>query len=72
MIPEEIRTRLGLEPGVRFVVVGEGDIVVLKALKAPDLSDFEELLAEARRSARDAGLTHEDVEAAVREVRAGE
>jgi AbrB family looped-hinge helix DNA binding protein len=24
MIPEEIRNRLGLEPGVQFVVVGEG------------------------------------------------
>jgi len=72
VIPEEIRTRLGLEPGVRFVVVGEGDVVVLKALKAPDLSDFEELLDEARRSARHAGLTREDVEAAVREVRARE
>lgn len=72
VIPEEIRTRLGLEPGVRFVVVGEGDVVVLKALHAPDLSDLEELLDEARRSARDAGLTREEMEAAVREARAEE
>ena len=35
VIPEEIRNRLGLEEGAQFVVVGEGDVVVLKALKAP-------------------------------------
>lgn len=69
VIPEEIRTRLGLKPGVRFVVVGEGDVVVLKALKAPELADFKDLLEEARRSAKEAGLTPEDVEEALRQVR---
>jgi AbrB family looped-hinge helix DNA binding protein len=69
VIPEEVRTRLGLEPGVRFVVVAEGDVVVLKALKAPRLTDFKDLLDEAQRSAEEAGLTKGDVEAALREVR---
>ena len=30
VIPEEIRKRLGLEPGVQFVVVGDGDVVILR------------------------------------------
>lgn len=70
VIPEEIRKRLGLEPGAQFVVVGEGDVVVLKALKAPKMSDFKALLSEARRSAKAAGLREADVERAIREVRA--
>lgn len=70
VIPEEIRVRLGLEPGVQFVVVGEGDVVILKALKAPKMSDFKALLDRARRSAEAAGLTEEEVEQAIREVRA--
>lgn len=69
VIPEEIRTRLGLKPGARFVVVGEGDVVVLKALKAPELSDFNDLLEKARRSAEKAGLTPDDLEEALRQVR---
>lgn len=69
MIPEEIRSRLGLEAGVQFVVVGEGDVVVLKALKPPKLRDFKTLLAKARKSAEDAGLTPADVDRAIREVR---
>jgi AbrB family looped-hinge helix DNA binding protein len=69
VIPEEIRNRLGLEAGVQFVVVGEGDVVVLKALKPPKLRDFKALLAKARKSADDAGLTPADVDRAIREVR---
>ena len=69
VIPEEIRKRLGLEAGAQFVVVGEGDVVVLKALEAPKMTDFKALLDEARESAQKAGLTPEDVEKALREVR---
>jgi AbrB family looped-hinge helix DNA binding protein len=70
VIPEAIRNRLGLEPGVQFVVVAEGDVVVLKVLKAPKMSDFKALLDKAQESAEAAGLTPEDVEQAIREVRA--
>ena len=72
VIPEEIRRRLGLEPGVQFVVVGEGDVVVLKALKAPRVSDFKALLDEAQHSAEEAGLTPTEVDEAIREVREAE
>lgn len=70
VIPEEIRNRLGLEPGVSFVVVGEGDVVVLKALKPPRPEEFKKLLDEVQKASRKAGLTPEEVERIVREVRA--
>ena len=69
VIPEEIRRRLGLKPGAQFVVVGEGDVVVLKALEAPDPSEFQDLVAKARASAEAAGMTPEDVDVAVRDAR---
>ena len=69
VIPEEIRTRLGLEAGAQFVVVGEGDVVILKALQPPKMTEFKALMAKARRSAEEAGLTAEDIEQAIREVR---
>ena len=49
VIPEAIRERLGLEAGVQFVVVAEGDVVVLKVLKPPKMADFKALLDEAQR-----------------------
>ena len=69
VIPEEIRQRLGLEPGAQFVVVGEGDVVVLKTLDAPSMSQFDQLIREARKAAESAGLTPEDIEAGIAEVR---
>lgn len=72
VIPEEIRNRLGLETGAQFVVVGEGDVVVLKALKPPKMTDFKALLDQAQESARTAELTPDDVERAIREARGKE
>lgn len=69
VIPEEIRRRLGLEPGTRFVVLGEGDTVILKTIRTPDLKEFDTLLARARAAAAEAGLEESDVAEAVRRVR---
>ena len=69
VIPEAIRERLGLEAGVQFVVVAEGDVVVLKVLNAPKMSDFKTLLDKAQESADAVGLTPEDIEEAIRQVR---
>ena len=69
VIPEEVRAKLGLSPGAQFVVVGEGEVVVLKLVSAPDLGDLDDLLAEARSKARKAGLKRSDVLSAIKDVR---
>ena len=69
VIPEEIRKRFGFEAGAQFVVVGEGDVVVLKALKPPKMVQFKALLDQAQKSAEEAGLTAEDIERAIQETR---
>ena len=70
VIPEEIRERLGLKPGDQFVVVGDKDVVILKAISAPSLEEFDSLITESRRQARRAGMKRSDVQQAVRERRA--
>jgi AbrB family looped-hinge helix DNA binding protein len=69
VIPEEIRRRLGLETGAQFVVVGEGDVVVLKAVQPPSMRQFDELVRSARVAARRAGMKRPDVAEAVRKAR---
>ena len=69
VIPEEIRTRLGLKTGAQFVVVGDGDVVILKAIQPPDMSEFDELVGRARKAAKRVGLKKEDVSKAIREAR---
>jgi AbrB family looped-hinge helix DNA binding protein len=70
VIPEEIRNRLGLQPGEQFVVIGEGDVVVLKTLKPPTLEELKPLLDHVQEAAKAAGVTPEDVEKVIKEVRA--
>ena len=70
VIPEEIRKRLRLKAGARFVVVAEKDTVIFKAISPPSMGEFDELIAEARKQARRAGMKRSDISAAVNESRA--
>ena len=69
VIPEEIRDRLGLQAGTQFVVVGNRDVVILKAITTPSLRAFDDLVSRARVQARRAGLRKSDVKATVKKVR---
>lgn len=71
VIPEEVRHALGLKAGAKFVVVGEGDVVILKVVTPPSMSDFDDIIQEARRQARHAGMKRSDVASALKAVRAG-
>jgi AbrB family looped-hinge helix DNA binding protein len=70
VIPEEIRNRLGLEPGDQFVVVGEGNVVILKTVEPPNAKKLKALMDKVQAAAEAAGVTPEDVERAIREARA--
>jgi AbrB family looped-hinge helix DNA binding protein len=70
VIPESVRKRLGLKAGSEFVVVAGDDAIVLRPVTEPDMSQFDELLAEARRQARRVGLRKADITNAIRTARA--
>ena len=70
VIPEQIREQLSLEAGSRFVVVGDKDVVILKRIAAPTLSEFDGLIKQARSQAKSAGLKKPDIEAAISQARA--
>ena len=69
VIPEDVRGRLGLEEGVQFVVVGEGDVVILKTITPPSMGGFDSLIRKARQQARASGMRQSDVARTVARVR---
>jgi AbrB family looped-hinge helix DNA binding protein len=69
VIPETIRKQLNLKEGAQFVVVGEGDVVILKAISAPNLETFDALIQQARQQADAAGLKRADIARAVARAR---
>jgi AbrB family looped-hinge helix DNA binding protein len=70
VIPESIRRQLGLKSGDQFVVVGQGDVVILKMIAKPSMKQFDAVINKARKQARAAGLKRSDIEKAVRKARA--
>jgi len=70
VIPEDIRGRLGLEEGVQFIVVGKGDVVILKTIVPPSMGGFDGLIRKARQQARASGMKQSDVAKAVARARA--
>ena len=69
VIPETIRKQLQLEEGTQFVVIGEGDVVILKTISTPDMGAFDKLIKRAREQAKLAGLERVDIEKAVSKAR---
>jgi AbrB family looped-hinge helix DNA binding protein len=69
VIPEEIRNRLGLKPGDKFLVIGEEDVVILKTLSSPSLNEFGGLINKARKQAKAAGLKRTDIAGAIARAR---
>lgn len=69
VIPEEVRDDLGLKEGMQFIVMGQGDTVILRAITPPSKEDMAQLLAQARTWAKKAGIKKSDVAKAVKKVR---
>ena len=69
VIPEEIRKALGLKTGSKFVVVGEDDVVILKLIRPPSMSEFDTIIQVARTQAQTAGLKPADIKKALKAVR---
>jgi AbrB family looped-hinge helix DNA binding protein len=69
VIPEDIRNRLSLKPGTQFIVVGDKDTIIFKAITPPSMEDFDELIKEARKQAKGAGLKRSNISAAVSKAR---
>ena len=69
VIPEAIRKKLNIQPGAQFIVVGEDDVVILKAITTPNMENFDKLIKEARQQARTAGLKRKDITDAVSKAR---
>ncbi|GAB1469658.1 AbrB/MazE/SpoVT family DNA-binding domain-containing protein [Chloroflexota bacterium] len=69
VIPETIRKQLKLEEGAQFIVVGNDDVIILKAIAVPDLGEFDTLIQKARKQAKESGLKQKDIKTAIAKAR---
>ena len=69
VIPQGLRKRLNIHEGEKFVIIGEGDTIVLKKVEMPSFNGFEKLLKKTREFAKKKSLKETDVEEAIKEAR---
>ncbi len=69
VIPQDIRERMHLQEGEKFVVIGEEDTILLKKLEQPSFKDFDKLLKKTREFAKKKEITSKDVEEVIQRVR---
>ena len=53
VIPQKLRKQLGIAPHTKFLVYGQGDVIVLRRLEMPDVKqEWRDLLASRGRLRR--------------------
>ena len=72
VIPTSVRKKLGLKQGMRFLVVGVGDTVVLRRLElGEETMRLKQVLIESRKRAEKIGFTQKEIERLIHETRKG-
>ncbi|MBR4254414.1 MAG: AbrB/MazE/SpoVT family DNA-binding domain-containing protein [Lentisphaeria bacterium] len=69
VLPKKIRTALNLGAGTQFVVFSDNDNILLKPIKEPKLAEFEAVLSNYQKWAKEVGVTESDIDEAVRAAR---
>lgn len=69
VIPEDIRDKMGLHFGDQFFVLAEKDVVILKMVARPNMSEYKNLIIKARKSAKIASMTSESIKSAIKVAR---
>lgn len=69
VIPEEIREDRELKSGAEFIVISEGDCIVLKEIKSPPRKELKQILDNANKKAKKLGIKKSDISDAIRIAR---
>ncbi|MBN1645545.1 AbrB/MazE/SpoVT family DNA-binding domain-containing protein [Candidatus Woesearchaeota archaeon] len=69
VIPQSLRSRMGIQEGEKFIVIGDDDTIVLKKVPEPSFEGIGKLLKETREFAKQTGLKPSDVRKAIQQVR---
>lgn len=69
VLPKKIRKSMDLQEGTKFIVITDGDNILLKPVQEPSIKEFDAVMSESQRWAAEAGMTEADIEDAISTVR---
>jgi AbrB family looped-hinge helix DNA binding protein len=70
VIPSTVRRELGLKEGMKFLVMGVGDTIVLRRLElSQEKRRLKFLLQESRKKAQTSGFSEREIQELIRKTR---
>ena len=69
VIPGAIRKDLKIRTGSKFVVLTDGNNILLKQIEEPDISEFRDLIQESRKAIRNRKIVQSDLGKLIKDVR---
>ena len=69
VLPKSIRDSLALTPGAKLMVLSDGENILIKPIRKPDISEFRTMMDKAAQWAADVGMTADDIDEAIAEAR---
>lgn len=69
VIPLEIREELNLNEGEKFIVIGEGNTIILKRITPPSFNDIEKIMKKTLEFAKNRNLSSNDLDQAIKRAR---
>ena len=70
VLPISIRRKLNLGEGSQFLVISDDENILLKPVREPSLDELYSLIEKAQETARKIGLTEEEINSTIKEMRA--
>lgn len=69
VIPSEIRGKLNITSGSKFVVLTDGKNILLKPIEKPKMEIFKDLINKSKKVAKESGYTKNDIQKLKKQVR---
>lgn len=69
VLPKKIRNQMELKSGAKFVVITDGDNILLKPIQEPSLEEFDAIMDESKKWSAEVGMTEDDIADAIKTVR---
>jgi AbrB family looped-hinge helix DNA binding protein len=69
VIPAGVRNKLKIGDGTKFIVIQDGENILLKPIQQPNLSDFSKIIKMAEAIREELNLQESDIENVIAESR---